>query len=1109
MEHEDLIDNIDRNLAYDFVDIDTAYWTEYGFVLIEGADYTEPDPEPIDIDGHGTHCSGIIGAKVNNNLGISGIAPNISIVPLKVAFDEQYEGALFLHSNIVSGIDYAVLNGIDVLSMSFGGSYWSDILSGALANAADNNVVLIAAAGNSSTDLLEYPAAYENVIAVASTDPDDSKSSFSNYGNWVDVCAPGNEIYSTFLKAKTMGTGYSYQSGTSMATPFVAGLAGLILSKNPEISPACVEYILKNTSNLPEEKLNYIGAGLVNVYKALTSNITDAPTLQAEFTNITDFQLINNDFDIHGTASGKKYKIYIGSNMYSTEWTIIDSGITTNNGYLGKLKIANFNTGLYYIKLVTETNGFISVSAIKPIKVLADKEKMLAGFPIQLPFSVPSDSDIDYSHILIEDLNYDGKKEIIVTYNDENSFNVYDYQGKLFSSNPFVLPAYSTIDVKPCIADLNKNGSKEIIILSYNGVRCFLSIYDYNGNILNNGSIVIPRRRYADTDLEFLSLADLNGDNELEIIISTQNDEGYFITAYNKDGEELPGWPFLIESNFELIGKPIIADITNDGNEEIIFASYNSVLNFETAIITTLNYFGEATISFKYTKGYSEKIAGGDIDNDGKIDIISSSGSFDANGNPMEWINPNNNYSLPIVLGNINDGSELEILTGSDTDITLIDYKDGSLSGWPKTKEDFSVNGNQLIIDINGDGIKEIIVNWKPYYSSQINSNPGICAYDPQGNMLDNFPKYEYIYYFNQVLFDDLDGNGIGELICYNLQNSQLLAIEMEGQYNSQDQEWSSYLHDNRSTNNYNTKPENTVIFNVPDITINEDEESTIRSAPEYLDMVNYNITTKLDTSAIEYSLSHGILHITPKPNWNGEVDFSITFNDGIIKDSSNFHLTVTPVQDKPTEFSLLEPNYSTHIDIDETTKNDTIQFRWENSFDADSTQLYYSVIFPDTLSFMSCDSLESNSYSVPLIHLSNFLTNNDLDMIVVCWSIICYDEIDTVEASNNPFSLLVTKGMPTGIEENSIPNKIFLSQNYPNPFNPTAIIEYGLPKESHVSLKVYDMLGQLVETLVDDNLNAGYHQINFNAGQLASGIYIYRLEAENISFTKKMMLVK
>lgn len=226
--------------------------------------------EAVDYVGHGTHVAGIASAMTNNGLGVAGVAPNCRILAVKVAPGQSTSPTT---AGIADGIMWAADHGANVINLSLGSSRESKAITDAVKYALGKNVVVIAAMGNDGREIRSYPAAVPGVIAVGSTDSGDRRSSFSNMGDWMSVSAPGSNILSTFpLNQNAIGQKeYGSISGTSMATPFVTGLAGLIRSQFPGMPVANVKRALelsaddKGNPNFDKE----FGHGRVNVNKAL------------------------------------------------------------------------------------------------------------------------------------------------------------------------------------------------------------------------------------------------------------------------------------------------------------------------------------------------------------------------------------------------------------------------------------------------------------------------------------------------------------------------------------------------------------------------------------------------------------------------------------------------------------------------------------------------------------------------------------------------------------------------------------------------------------------------------------------------------------------------
>lgn len=229
-----------------------------------------------DYHGHGTHVSGIVAATTNNNTGVAGTCPDCRLLNGKVLNDSG-SGA---YSWIVNGIIWAADNQAKVINMSLGGSSPSKTLENAVNYAwSQKNVVLVGAAGNSGNQSKTYPGAYANVIAVGATDNQDNKALFSEYGSWVDVAAPGVNIFSTFpthpfyLQTEYgRSQNYDFGSGTSMATPMTSAVLALIWSTPYGTTNLAVRTRLESTAD-PIGKGIYWSAGRINAANAVGNYI--------------------------------------------------------------------------------------------------------------------------------------------------------------------------------------------------------------------------------------------------------------------------------------------------------------------------------------------------------------------------------------------------------------------------------------------------------------------------------------------------------------------------------------------------------------------------------------------------------------------------------------------------------------------------------------------------------------------------------------------------------------------------------------------------------------------------------------------------------------------
>lgn len=230
--------------------------------IVSGYNFINPGGPPQDDHGHGTHVAGISTAVTDNGVGVAGVAGGCRIMPVKV-LNNVGEGTDF---DVASGIQWAADNGARIINMSLGGPDYSYALAEAVDYAYGKNVLLIAAAGNDGLESILYPAALPHVMAVGATDSADSLASFSNYGDALDLVAPGVSIFSTLWD-----NSYTYLSGTSMATPHVAGVASLVQSLRPDYTNDQVENALKaGCVDLGGPGWDpYYGCGRVDVLAAL------------------------------------------------------------------------------------------------------------------------------------------------------------------------------------------------------------------------------------------------------------------------------------------------------------------------------------------------------------------------------------------------------------------------------------------------------------------------------------------------------------------------------------------------------------------------------------------------------------------------------------------------------------------------------------------------------------------------------------------------------------------------------------------------------------------------------------------------------------------------
>jgi serine protease len=287
--------------------------------FVKGYDFVNDREEATDDNGHGTHVAGTIAQSTNNKYGVAGVAYEVNLMPLKVL--AAHGGGTI--ADIAEAIKFAADHGADVINMSLGGGGESHLMKEAIEYAYKKGVVIIAAAGNESTNGSSYPARYPHVVGVSAFGPNGEKASYSNFGAGVDISAPGGSEGGTILQETIDENGQGVflgLQGTSMAAPHVAGVAALVKAMGVKEPTAVLEVIKQSARVIQEDNLNYYGAGQINAEAAVQLASVGQISFPDFFRWLRDNGYLNPGFWIDGGAIALVPKILMVVGSYLLAW---------------------------------------------------------------------------------------------------------------------------------------------------------------------------------------------------------------------------------------------------------------------------------------------------------------------------------------------------------------------------------------------------------------------------------------------------------------------------------------------------------------------------------------------------------------------------------------------------------------------------------------------------------------------------------------------------------------------------------------------------------------------------------------------------------------------
>jgi serine protease len=750
-----------------------------------GWDFGRGDNNPQeDAAIHGTHVAGCASEVTDNNLNGAGVGFHVRLMAAKGARRDTLNA-------VYQAMTYAVENGAMIINCSWGSASFSQTYQNLINGFWNSGAVIVAAAGNDGVSTRFYPAAYTHVVSVAATTSTDHRASFSNYGTWIDISAPGQGIYSTW-STNSMTT----LDGTSMASPITSGVAGLIRAAHPSWSNDDVVNTLissaDNIDNLNPGYAGQLGSGRVNAYNALYSSIYPNIEVLDNAINVVNddgdsllnpgesFTMITT-LENHG-ADANNVIVAISS----PDFQIADSTAAFGNMIRGQ---AVFNDTDPFLLTAGESmvpgNHPITLritadsAYAETVTVLVNVTMYQRGFPRTLGGTVQSSP-------VIVDFDNDGSNEIIVGAMDRNVYSI-EADGSYTSGWPNSVTG--DIIAAVAVGDLDHNGVNEAVVASKDG-----KIYAWhaNGAPVANFPVTRGGMLYSGP-----LLADIDGDLTLEIIFGSFSDNKVYVL--NADGSDHQGWPSAAFNKW--YGSPSSGDIDGDHIDEIVYAGFDSSLYVWNGDGSLVSGFPVHLDGQVYT---APSIGDLDLDSHPEIVVVTYTGScyvvrYDgtiAANFPVHYAGTNIR-STPALADLTGDGLP-EIIFGTlDGNLHALTLSGTEAAGFPKPLTG-GIFSSPVVGDITGDALQDVVVG-------TLGGN--LYGFDHLGNVLRNFPIMGSTQrqINSSPALGDLDRDGDMEIVVpINVADSNLVVYGYRGQASIENLKWPNYGRDCYRSNNYN-----------------------------------------------------------------------------------------------------------------------------------------------------------------------------------------------------------------------------------------------------------------------------------------------------------------
>ncbi len=720
---------------------------------VYGIDPLNDDGDPMDDHAHGTHCAGTIAAEINNLEGIAGVNPYAKIMACK--FIGATGGSML---DAIECVTYAADHGAQVMNNSWGGGGYSQAMQGAINYANEKGVVFMAAAGNDNSPYPAYPAAYDGVTSVAASDSNDEKASFSNYGFWVDVMAPGFSILSlrtTHPEATRAPGEESYWttqihpsdtnllvlSGTSMACPATAGAMSLLVAKRPGYEPWIYGRVMEAScdTNVYSVGTNtsykgQLGAGRINLQTMLTYDKTNAflfATLDVE-----------GGFAGMVMAPGETNHI----RMKAGAWTHAIDNLTVELEVVPE-SVSNLTLTATNYSIGTLSGGGTTNLAEGTFQVVVNEDAREGGWNYirakLMRGSEVLDETIVYvgtsrksvTSFRLADLDLDGLEEIIGFYG--NSITVYNANGSPLWEFTDTNASWGEIqDIAIGNVDASDPEPEIVVARAYSSAgdnfgdtNRAVQVISHDGE---NEGVAAFSKAWNDCTV---ALANMDTDPELEVVSSRT---------------QVYGWP--IATNHVAV-----YDITTN---------QQAVLKWQLDTDSSVEAWNMPHLSVP---------AAGDFDHDGLPDIACTQAAANGNDSALELLFGNGSrVSVPLpgdmelrtryklAAGDLNFDGTMEFVftatSGGSTFVLAYEHDGSPVEGWPKLLAQGTTKPRPpLLADLDGDADLEVLA---------VNSFDGrLHGWHHDGRALPYFPIEDGANLHSPIRVADLDGDGEPEMV--------------------------------------------------------------------------------------------------------------------------------------------------------------------------------------------------------------------------------------------------------------------------------------------------------------------------------------------------------